>query len=66
MQEKPEEQEYQENVIVGKRFVEQIWWALAKRIVRIAGEKYSWNEEQWNNANSVFLRPNDYFVTVKK
>ena len=49
----------------GKRFVELIWWSLAKRIVRIAGEHYQWTEEEWKEAMEQFLRPGDYKVLVK-
>jgi hypothetical protein len=49
----------------GKRFVELIWWSLAKRIVRIAGDHYQWTEEEWKEAMEQFLRPGDYKVLVK-
>ena len=49
----------------GKRFIELIWWSLAKRIVRVAGEHYEWSEEEWKSALEVFLRPGDYTVVVK-
>ena len=31
----------------GLQFVEQLWWQLAKKVVRLAGELYEWDEEQW-------------------
>jgi hypothetical protein len=46
----------------GSKLVEMIWWSLAKRIVTIAGEMYGWDEEQWREVTSSFLRPNDYTV----
>ena len=49
----------------GKRFLEHIWWSLAKRIVRIAGEEYNWKEEEWKTAMELFLRPGDYYITIK-
>ena len=49
----------------GKRFLEHIWWMLAKRIVRIAGDHYEWTEEEWLSAMDLFLRPGDYTVVTK-
>ena len=49
----------------GKRFAEQIWWSLAKRIVRMAGELYQWNDKEWQEFQDMFLRPNDYSVVLK-
>ena len=49
----------------GKEFVEMIWWSLAKRIVRIAGDHYKWDDTQWREAQENFLRPNDYKVICK-
>ena len=46
----------------GKQLVEQLWWSLAKRIVRIAGDMYKWDDDQWRQATELFLRPNDYKV----
>jgi len=46
----------------GIQFTEQMWWSLAKRIVFLAGNLYKWNDEQWRDANEIFLRPNDYKV----
>jgi hypothetical protein len=46
----------------GRAFAEIVWWSLAKRIVKIAGEHYNWTDEQWNQAYEIFLRPNDYSV----
>jgi len=48
----------------GKAFAELLWWSLAKRIVKLAGEHYKWDEEQWREASEIFLRPNDYKVVV--
>ena len=49
----------------GKRFIEHLWWSLAKRIVRIAGDHYQWTEEEWKSAMEIFLRPGDYKVMLK-
>ena len=49
-------------VLRGKQLVEQLWWTLAKRIVRMAGDLYKWDDEQWRQATELFLRPNDYKV----
>jgi hypothetical protein len=54
-----------EDVQRGKKLAEQLWWSLAKRILKIAGELYGWDENQWRNAQEQFLRPNDYFVQIK-
>ena len=48
----------------GKALAEMIWWSLAKRIVKIAGEHYKWDDDQWKEATEIFLRPNDYKVLV--
>lgn len=49
-------------ILRGNQLVEQLWWSLAKRIVRIAGELYKWDDEKWRQATEIFLRPNDYKV----
>lgn len=49
-------------ILRGNQLVEQLWWTLAKRIVRIAGELYKWDDEKWRQATEIFLRPNDYKV----
>jgi hypothetical protein len=49
----------------GKAFAELIWWTLAKSIVKKAGELYNWNDDQWKDANELFLRPNDYKVSLR-
>ena len=54
-----------ERMTEGKRIAELIWWSLAKRIVRLAGEHYNWSDTEWRNASELFLRPNDYKVIVK-
>jgi hypothetical protein len=48
----------------GIQFAEQVWWTLAKRILKKAGTLYNWDEEQWRTANELFLRPNDYKVLI--
>ena len=48
----------------GQAFAELLWWSLAKRIVKLAGEHYKWDDEQWREASEIFLRPNDYKVVV--
>lgn len=53
-----------EDIQRGKKLAEQLWWSLAKRILRIAGEIYGWDENQWRDAQELFLRPNDYSVIV--
>ena len=49
----------------GQKFIEWIWYRLARRIVHIAGTHYGWNDEQWEDAQRQFLRPNDYKVILK-
>lgn len=49
----------------GKKFAEQLWWSLAKRIVRMAGELYKWDDKEWQEFQDLFLRPNDYSVVLK-
>ncbi len=51
-------------VTKGKKLVELIWWTLAKKIVKTAGEHYKWDDEAWRDATELFLRPNDYKVVV--
>lgn len=48
----------------GLRFIEQLWWQLAKKVVKLAGELYEWDEEQWKEMQELFLRPNDYKVVL--
>lgn len=48
----------------GQQFVEQLWWQLAKEIVKKAGVYYKWTDEEWQAATELFLRPNDYTVAV--
>ncbi len=49
----------------GMQLVEQLWWQLAKQIIKKAGELYKWDDEQWRNMQELFLRPNDYKVVLK-
>ena len=49
----------------GRQFADFIWWSLAKRIVLIAGDLYKWDESQWESAQEIFLRNNDYKVLPK-
>jgi len=49
----------------GAAFAELIWWTLAKSIVKMAGELYEWDTDQWTTANELFLRPNDYKVILR-
>jgi hypothetical protein len=58
-------QQLNERVERGKQFAEMLWWQLAKRIVRLAGEHYLWTDEQWLTATEIFLRPSDYQVIPK-
>ena len=51
-------------VAKGAAFAEMLWWSLAKRIVKIAGEHSGWTDEQWTAATELFLRPNDYTIKV--
>ena len=51
-------------VTKGAALAEMLWWSLAKRIIKIAGEHYGWKDEQWTAASELFLRPNDYKVTI--
>jgi len=46
----------------GIELVEMIWWSLAKQIVKIAGEHYNWDNEKWQEATELFLKPSDYKV----
>ena len=62
--EKFQEQPQDPRIKKGIQIAEQMWWTLAKRIVKIAGEHYNWTEEEWREAAELFLRPNDYFVVV--
>jgi hypothetical protein len=49
----------------GKKLAEDIWWNLAKRIVKLAGEHYKWTEEEWRDMMELFLRSGDYGVKVE-
>ena len=49
----------------GKKLVEFLWYRLAKKIVKMAGEMYGWDEEKWEEAGRLYLRPGDYTVIVK-
>ena len=49
----------------GIQFAEFVWWSLAKRIVSLAGDLYKWDESQWDTAQELFLRSNDYKVVIK-
>ncbi len=51
-------------VAKGAAFAEMLWWSLAKRIIKIAGEHYGWKDEQWTAASELFLRPNYYKITI--
>ena len=57
--------EYNPRVRKGLQLVEQLWWQLAKQIVKTAGEMYGWDDEQWRDMQELFLRPNDYKVVLK-
>ncbi len=57
--------EYNPRVRRGLQLVEQLWWQLAKQIVKTAGELYGWDEDQWRDMQELFLRPNDYKVVLK-
>ena len=50
----------------GKKLVEFLWYKLAKKIVKLAGETYQWDNEAWDEAQRLYLRPTDYRVIVKK
>ena len=63
--EKLESIEYNPRVRKGLQLVEQLWWQLAKQIVKTAGEMYGWDDEQWRDMQELFLRPNDYKVVLK-
>ncbi len=58
--------ETNERVLKGRQLAEHVWWQLAKRILKIAGEHYKWTEDEWKEMNDFFLRPNDYKVIVGK
>jgi len=49
----------------GIQFADFIWWSLAKRIVLLAGELYKWDDSEWESAQEIFLRSNDYKVLRK-
>jgi hypothetical protein len=49
----------------GTKFAEDVWWALARSIVKIAGEHYKWDKDEWAAAIDKFLRPNDYKVILR-
>lgn len=57
--------EFNSRVRKGLQLVEQMWWQLAKQIVKKAGDLYKWDEEQWRDMQELFLRPNDYKVVLK-
>lgn len=57
--------EYNPRVRRGLQLVEQLWWQIAKQIVKTAGELYGWDDEQWRDMQELFLRPNDYKVVLK-
>jgi hypothetical protein len=57
--------ENEKRIAEGRQFAEFIWWSLAKRIVLIAGDLYKWDESQWESAQELFLRSNDYKVLPK-
>ena len=59
------EQNKEKRVEKGKVFLEHIWRALASRIVKLAGEHYKWNEEEWREAIDLYCRPGDYKVVIK-
>ena len=48
----------------GREFAERLWFSLAKRILKIAGDHYKWTDEQWEENINLFLRPNDYRVII--
>ena len=50
----------------GRQFAEHVWWQLSKRILKIAGQHYKWNDDEWKDMTELFLRPNDYKVIVGK
>jgi hypothetical protein len=49
----------------GLHLIEQLWWQLAKQIVKKAGELYKWDDDQWRDMQELFLRPNDYKAVLK-
>jgi len=55
--------ENEQRIADGIQFAELLWWTLAKRIVGIAGDLYKWNDEEWEKAQELFLRSNDYQVS---
>jgi len=57
--------DHQQRIEKGQKFIEWIWYRLARRIVHIAGTHYGWNNEQWEDAQRQFLRPNDYKVILR-
>ena len=48
----------------GREFAERFWFSLAKRILKIAGEHYKWDEQAWEENINLFLRPCDYRVDI--
>lgn len=49
-------------VAKGAKLAEMLWWSIAKRILKIAGDTYGWNDQQWQTAQELFLRSGDYRV----
>lgn len=54
-----------EMVVKGKKFIETLWWQLAKRILLLAGDQYEWSDEKMEKMVEKFLRPNDYKVIIE-
>ena len=48
----------------GREFAERIWFSLAKRILKLAGDLYKWDDDTWEENINLFLRPNDYKVII--
>jgi hypothetical protein len=51
-------------VYKGREFAERFWFSLAKRILKIAGEHYKWDEQTWDENINLFLRSSDYSVII--
>ena len=52
------------NVDKGREFAERFWFSLAKRILKIAGEHYKWDDVVWEENINIFLRSSDYRVDI--
>jgi hypothetical protein len=49
----------------GAELLERIWYTLAIKIVDLAIRTYEVPEEQAAALRDVFLKPNDYYVTLR-